>query len=247
VGLPGGLGAVVDRGNGHDQYYCKGRDLGAYGTPGIFAGWGQGCAVGLRGLASGGIALLLDEGGDDVYEAGNFSQGGGYFFGWGVLVDRAGSDRYLGERYAQAFAAHQAIGFLEDHAGDDVYLARRGVGQSCSWDQTVTVLLDHAGDDTYSGGGFGLAATAHNGLAVLVDYAGRDHYRRNAGAARAGSNDYHGGTSLSLLLDLGGAEDVYAGEGRNGVVRCGGEHGFFADLPGDLTDALQSFTNFIEP
>ena len=83
--MPGGFAALIDRA-GNDHYYCKGRDLGAYGTPGIFAGWGQGCGVGFRGIASGGVALMLDESGNDVYEAGNFSQGGGYYFGWGALV-----------------------------------------------------------------------------------------------------------------------------------------------------------------
>ncbi|MBN2448684.1 MAG: hypothetical protein JXO22_18300, partial [Phycisphaerae bacterium] len=244
IALPGGFAALVDRA-GDDEYYCKGRYLGAYGTPGIFAGWGQGCASGFRGLAAGGVAVICDEGGDDVYDAGNFSQGGGYYLGWGCQADRAGDDRYIGERYAQAFAAHQAIGFLEDHAGDDVYLARRGVGQSCSWDQTITVFLDDAGDDVYSGGGFGLGATAHNGFAVLVDYAGKDTYQEHSGKVRAGGNDYHGGSSLSLLLDLGGDEDSYPGKSQNGIVRYAGEHGFFGDIPGDLPAALKSFRKLI--
>ncbi|MBU0637825.1 MAG: PDZ domain-containing protein [Planctomycetes bacterium] len=244
LGLPGGFAGLIERG-GNDHYYCGGRDLSTYGTQGIFEGWGQGCASGFRGVASGGIALLLDERGDDVYEAGNFSQGGGYYFGWGCLVDRAGSDRYLGSRYAQAFAAHQAMGFLEDHAGDDFYQNRMGVGQSCSWDQTVTVLLDHAGDDVYSCGGFALAAAAHNGFALLVDYAGRDNYVSNQGRARASGNDYHGGTSFALLLDLGGADDRYAAPGANASIRHHDEHAFFADVPGDLSEAVRAFQQWI--
>ena len=39
------------------------------------------------------------EEGDDVYDAGNFSQGTGYYFGVGVLDDASGNDRYLGSRY----------------------------------------------------------------------------------------------------------------------------------------------------
>ncbi|MGD8452123.1 MAG: PDZ domain-containing protein [Phycisphaerae bacterium] len=247
VGLPGGLAALIDRA-GNDHYYCMGRDLGAYGTPGIFAGWGQGCGVGLRGLTSGGAALLLDENGDDVYEAGNFSQGGGYYYGWGSLVDRAGDDDYLGSRYGQAFAAHQAIGYLEDEASNDVYRTRRGVGQSCSWDETVTALIDGAGDDVYSGGDFALAASAHNGVAIFVDAAGCDDYATVPGRVRASPNDYHGGASLSLLLDLGGGEDRYAGQTQpNNTITVQPEHGLFADVPGTLDDALARFREWLQP
>lgn len=229
LALPHGFAALVDRG-GNDSYYCKGRDLGAYGTPGIFAGWGQGCALGFRGLASGGIGLLVDDGGDDRYEGGNFTQGGGYFYGWGLLIDRAGDDRYDGERYTQAFAAHQALGYLEDVAGNDRYAGRRNVEQSCAWDQSVTMLLDRAGDDEYSGGrGFSLAAAAHNGIAFLVDYAGRDRYANHRGQVRAKSNTYHGGSSFALHLDLGGADDAYADPNANNAVWHGPKHGFFVD------------------
>ena len=246
LALPGGFAALVDRG-GDDHYYCKGRDLGAYGTPGVFAGWGQGCGVGLRGVASGGVALLLDAAGGDTYEAGNFSQGGGYYFGWGALVDRGGDDRYLGSRYAQAFAAHQALGFLEDYAGDDIYRVSREVGQSCSWDQTVTALIDDSGDDVYSCGGFALGASAHNGVALFVDAAGRDVYERNAGRARATPNDYHGGTCLSLVIDLGGDADTYSGDAdANNKVRKADQHGFFADVRGGWDDTLARFREWLE-
>jgi hypothetical protein len=67
LGMPGGFGALIDRA-GADRYFCKGRDQTGYGDEGMFEGWGQGCGIGFRGLVSGGIGLLLDEGGDDVYE-----------------------------------------------------------------------------------------------------------------------------------------------------------------------------------
>ena len=246
LGLPGGFAALIDR-DGEDHYYCKGHDLGAYQTPGIFAGWGQGCGVGFRHVASGGVALLLDMAGNDTYEGGNFSQGGGYYFGWGALVDRAGNDRYLGSRYAQAFAAHQALGFLEDHAGNDVYRVSREVGQSCSWDQAITALIDRSGNDVYSAGDFAVGASAHNGIAIFVDAAGRDTYERNPGRARAAPNDYHGGTCLSLILDLGGDQDSYAGRTEaNNTVHKAGEHGLFADVPGDLQGALDRFHEWID-
>lgn len=246
LGMPGGWGALIE-GGGDDHYFCKGRDLGAYGTAGVFAGWGQGCGVGFRSLASGGVALLLDEGGNDHYEAGNFSQGGGYYFGLGALIDRGGDDRYLGSRYGQAFAAHQALGYLQDDGGDDVYRLRRGVGQSCSWDETVTVLYDRGGNDEYSGGDFALAASAHNGLALLLDESGRDRYHGLADTVRARPNDYHGGKCFSLLLDLGGAEDVYEAAGVNDTIRHHPEHSLLVDMPGDLQDALAHFRTWLIP
>ncbi|MCH7870845.1 MAG: PDZ domain-containing protein [Planctomycetes bacterium] len=245
IGMPGGFAALHDR-RGSDYYYCSGRDPTGYGTQGVFSGWGQGCGVGFRRLASGGLAVLRDDEGDDIYEGGNFAQGGGYYFGWGALVDKKGSDKYLGARYAQAWAAHQAIGYLEDYEGDDIYQAWRTVGQSCAWDESITTLIDHQGDDFYSGGGFALGASAHNGLAIMIDYAGRDTYQQHLSSARGTSNTYHGGTSLSFIIDFGGATDTYNGNGKNAVVTKTGNHGLFADLPGDLSESLTGYEKLIE-
>ena len=239
IGMPGGFGALLDLA-GDDHYYCSGRDKTGYGTDGVFDGWGQGLGIGFRSLSSGGLGLLRDLAGEDVYDGGNFTQGGGYYFGWGALVDDAGDDRYLGSRYAQAFAAHQAIGFFEDFAGNDDYVARRGVGQSCAWDESLTALIDHAGDDRYSGGGFALCASAHNGLALFTDRAGRDTYLQTKGAPRATPNDYHGGTGFSLQLDLGPDEDTHASPSLNNTTAHGDEHGFFIDGEASVTAATRS-------
>lgn len=242
LGMPGGFGALLDYA-GNDHYYVGGRDPTNYGTDGVFDAFGQGCGIGFRGLASGGLAVLRDTDGDDVYEGHNFAQGGGYYFGWGALVDDAGDDRYLGTRYAQAYAAHQALGFLEDHAGDDFYECWRDVGQSCSWDETVTALLDHAGNDRYSGGGFALCASHNNGWALFIDYAGRDRYDRFRGVPRADGNDRV--TSFSLQLDFGGSDDHYPKNGHNNVVRHGNRNGFFGDFKGGLEDALDTYESQI--
>lgn len=237
LGMPGGFGALIDRAGG-DRYFCKGRDQTGYGEEGMFEGWGQGCGIGFRGMISGGIGLLLDDDGDDVYEGGHFTQGGGYAYGWGILVDRRGDDRYIGSRYAQAFSAHQALGYLEDHAGNDRYTTRHGVAQSCSWDQTVTVFIDRAGDDLYEGGGFfSQGASAHNGIALFLDYGGDDRYDYAPGQAKAGPNDYHGGTSFSLFVDYGG------GVGRPWKVEFAPAHGAAVWAPGNLSEAVQELDN----
>ncbi|MCA8959366.1 MAG: PDZ domain-containing protein, partial [Planctomycetes bacterium] len=119
LGLPGGLGAIVDR-SGDDEYFAKGRRPTGYGDEGIFDAWAQGCGLGLRLDASGGLGLLIDGDGRDRYEAGNFAQGGGYYFGFGALLDRGTEDdRYIGSRYNQGFPAHQAAGFFCEQGGND--------------------------------------------------------------------------------------------------------------------------------
>ncbi len=206
VGLPGGVGALVDL-RGNDRYACTGRYESDYGDAGNFSGWGQGCGFGFRGLASGGIGALFDGAGDDVYEAGTFSQGGGYFYAWGILRDDAGNDRYIGSRYAQGWAAHEAVGTFLEGAGDDVYRSVHDVAQGLSWDETSVFFRDRAGNDRYTtNAGFSLASAAHNGIVVFIDDAGDDVYAGTP--AHAASNTYHGGWSFALFLDLAG-KDVY--------------------------------------
>lgn len=236
--MPGGF-AYVFNGGGRDSYFCKGKYPTNYGDSGLFDSWSQGCSIGFRGIASGGIAVLADLSGDDRYEAGHFSQGGGYYFGWGLLYEGDGNDTYIGSRYAQGFAAHQAMGYFADTSGNDRYSTRHAVAQGLSWDETVVVFIDSRGDDRYDGGGgFSQGASAHNGFCLFVDYDGQDTYRLPAGPARSGPNDYHGGTSLSVTIDAGGGKDDYdSKEVRNDAVLKNGAHGLFCDLPGKIDAA----------
>jgi hypothetical protein len=233
---PGTFACLLARG-GDDRYSALGMVACGYGDPGTYRAMSQGSSVGFRHQASGGIAVLLDQGGADHYEAGNFSQGGGYFFGWGALVDLGGGpDRYEGSRYSQGFAAHSALGSLWDDGGDDVYRGWVGAQASAAWDLSATSFLDEAGDDVYEPGpGFSLGASAHNGFALFVDAGGRDRYR--VGPGRAGPNDYHGGPSLSVFVDAGGEADVYAGGGlSDGRAATRANVGIVLDLEGSLED-----------
>jgi hypothetical protein len=231
-----GVGLLVDVA-GDDYRYAKGKYPTGYGDPGIFDAWSQGCAMGFRGIASGGIAGVIDLAGSDYTEAGNFSQGGGYYFGYGFFHDLGWEDdEYLGSRYNQGFCAHQAVGVFLEEGGDDRYATRQSVSQGLAWDECATMFIDYAGDDYYDGGGgFSQGASAHNALCVMWDRGGRDTYIYPPGQARAGDNEYHGGTSLSLFLDEGGDEDYYSSSrSGNGMVTGWPEHGFFADMPGGI-------------
>jgi hypothetical protein len=211
----GAVGCLHDV-DGDDRYYCKGRQPTSFGDRGIFEGWGQGCGTGIRGVASGGIGILRDDSGQDTYEGGNYTQGGGFYFGWGICFDSSGNDRYVASRWGQGFAAHQAIGFCEDLGGNDTYIIRQGGGQSFAWEESVTALFDRDGDDLYQGGRFHCqGASAHNGFSLFVDQRGKDRYDYEPGPGLAGPNDYHGGTSLSIFIDEGEGDDVYSTESNN--------------------------------
>lgn len=237
-GGPGGFGALVDRG-GNDHYAVVGHKKCSYGEEGVFDGFSQGAACGFRSKASGGIGALVHEGGNDLYEAGNFSQGCGYYFGWGCLCDLGGGDdRYEGSRYAQGAAAHSALGSLQDDGGDDRYRSWVAAAQSLAWDLSVTALLDEGGNDRYDGGyGLSQAGSAQNGFALFFDASGQDRYSVHRKLpALAGPNDYHGGGSLSLFVDAGGEPNVY--DVGNGVafvpsrgIAVSGDRSVLADLP----------------
>ncbi|MDP7363476.1 MAG: PDZ domain-containing protein [Candidatus Latescibacteria bacterium] len=228
---PRAIAAVVDS-KGNDHYVTDRSRPSVYGTEGVYEGWAQGVGCGLRGFAAGGIGLLLDEEGHDRYQAGNFSQGVGYFFGLGGLVDRRGDDHYRATRYSQASSAHQAIGVLVDEEGDDAYEGQITANQGASWDASVAILVDLKGNDTYRGAGLSQGASAMNGFAALFDGKGDDVYRSPSGQADGGSTRYWGGRdapNVAILIDEAGHDD-YDREGRaDGVEFLGSRIGLFRD------------------
>ncbi|UCD74012.1 MAG: VCBS repeat-containing protein [Phycisphaerales bacterium] len=215
VGGPRGFGCIIDD-NGRDLYRANGPTSSAYGTPAVYQSFSQGMAFGYRQYASGGVGLISDLGGDDRYEAGEFAQGGAYYWGLGVLHDANGRDLYYGNRYGQGFGVHQAAGILADEAGDDTYWSMTAASQGAAWDIGVGLLIDRAGNDTYQCDGLGQGGASQQAIALFVDMAGVDRYVAGGGATQgqSGGNAYHfhdtGAFSFSLLLDLGGGADHYS-------------------------------------
>jgi len=232
---PFAIGAIIDA-KGNDTYTANGSSFpSAYNTPGTFLSMSQGFAMGIRGYASGGIGAIYDFEGNDHYDAGEFSQGCGYFFALGILHDAKGDDIYDGNRYSQAAAAHQAVGVLIDDAGNDRYNAKTAACQSGAWDQSITLLIDRAGDDIYTADELCQSAAAQQALSLFFDLAGNDKYQAAGGAdtspgigaaaqGHSGSNEYHYDTdhmfSVSLFSDVGGESDFFS-TGRAGVLRTG--------------------------
>ncbi len=245
VGGPRGFGCIVDE-NGRDLYRANGPTPSAYGTPAVYQSFSQGIGFGFRHYAAGGIGLISDLGGDDRYEAGEFAQGGAYYYGLGILHDAAGRDLYYGNRYGQGFGVHQAIGMLIDDAGDDTYWSMTAASQGAAWDIGVGMLLDRAGNDTYQCDGLGQGGASMQGIAMLIDMDGADRYASRGGATQgqSGGNSYHyhetGALSFSLLLDLGADEDFYSTGRPNNTTQTTGQltgertansnlHGLFID------------------
>lgn len=232
---PGAFGVLLASG-GDDVYSVSGRAPSGYGTPGAFRSMGQGASFGFRHLASGGVAVLCDTGGSDRYEAGNFAQGGGYYFAWGSLIDLGqGDDRYGGSRYAQGWAAHSALGGFWDEGGNDRYTTMIGASTSAAWDLCATAFMDDAGDDRYLGmANLCNGGSAQNGLALFFDHGGRDYYRLPPG--KAGPNNYHGGHSLSIFVDAGSTGDRYTYTPlADGKARVEGVAGVQIDTPGGVS------------
>ncbi len=93
-----------------------------------------------------GVSVLVDEQGDDIYRARNYSLGCGVF-GLGCLIDRAGSDTYFGDSFTQG-AGGFGIGLLDDKEGNDLYQgALHAQGFASTYG--VGILTDHIGNDRY--------------------------------------------------------------------------------------------------
>jgi hypothetical protein len=108
-------------------------------------------------------ALIVDPGGDDVYERAPARPGG-----FSIVVDVGGQDRYRGSDLADhGYAA------LIDLAGDDRYDMQSGLGAARGG---ISLLLDAGGDDRYRVRARGQGYAAAGGLGILWDMAGDDAY-----------------------------------------------------------------------
>ncbi len=245
-GNPLGFGMLADI-DGADHYFTGGLYPDSYPeTPG-YEGWGQGVGAGIRQTGSGGIGVILDGGGDDVYEYDYLSHGGGYWCGLGFARDFGGNDRRIGGtktsynggrrgepdfvRFGCGWGCHYAVGHLFDDAGDDIYTGTiMSVG--FAWDVSVGYLVDYAGDDIYiSGQGNGAQA----GLGALFDFQGADEYRGTRQGYAPTSMTYHelpaAGGNFSFLIDYGGTDKYGCRARNNGYLQRGGPGGFIIDRP----------------
>jgi hypothetical protein len=214
-GFVKGFGLLYDA-SGNDLYFAGGKYTDEIRYFDHFLSLSQGFGFGWRPDASGGIGVLADEGGNDVYVSDIFGQGASYWFAIGGLVDSAGNDQYVSYQYAQGAATHLTVAALVDVAGNDNYVSK-GVSQGCGHDLALGMLHDIAGDDSYACHDLSQGAGNANGIGVLFDDAGNDSYSVRNPANTQGYGDYRRDYgSVGILIDRGG-KDSYSGRGKDGT------------------------------
>lgn len=233
VGLPKGVGLVLDK-RGDDRYRCTGKYQSGYGTEGEWQGWGIGCGFGFRSLAGGGIGTVVDCAGNDVYDAGEFGLGCGYFLGVGMVRDVRGNDIYRASRYGLAAAAHCAVGLFMDDRGNDDYQNIGPASMGGVWDIVVGAMFDLDGNDSYRSGGLGLGACSQNGVGIFWDAIGNDSYRAYDASTigHGGGTSYGGGRlakNFGFFWDTGGDDTYTRGDRKNAESKLTGEYGIFVD------------------
>ncbi|MDD4737385.1 MAG: HEAT repeat domain-containing protein [Kiritimatiellae bacterium] len=224
------LAALVDR-QGNDVYIA-GRTLTDYDRH-----WknhlslAQGFATGIRPFTGGGVAILLDESGNDTYTADVYAQGVGYWYAMGFLLDLDGHDTYRLHEYGQGCGVHLAAGLLADLNGRDVYTAH-SLAQGAAHDYAVGMLFEQAGNDTYTASHYAQGRGINNALGLLVDTRGEDAYFARQPEACQGAGHYadiREYDSLSILLDQADV-DVYSSGASNGVATLRPDFGLIYDV-----------------
>lgn len=192
LGLFGGVGMLID-GAGNDYYQLGGTQPDFRDPLRSTVSMGQGFGRGIRPEKEargvpGGIGVLIDGAGDDVYMADYFAQGSAYYYGVGILNDFSGSDEYVAGRYAQGSGIHSAVGCFIDQTGDDSYYVSFGVAQGMGHDFGVGYFEDSKGNDRYWGGTLVQGAATRGGIGIFVDAYGRDSFS-SSGKGRGYAED----------------------------------------------------------
>ncbi len=195
-----GTGIIHDR-SGYDNYTVK-NGIADHRENDYHAHLSQGFGYGIRDIASGGVGVLYDNNGNDVYSGEYFVQGSSYWYSMGFLCDDDGNDKYFARRYSQGAGTHFTFGMLSDLNGDDIYNSW-GMSQGCGHDWAIGILNDYNGDDTYISSWLSMGAGNVCGMGILNDFNGNDTYsykETSCGYADT-TNEYH---STGILYDING-------------------------------------------
>lgn len=234
-----GFGALLERA-GNDSYRAGWKYEDSRYPNRAHVSMSQGFGFGMRPWSTGvgtdgGIGLLSDRQGDDVYNADYFSQGGSYWYALGILHDWQGADRYSAGQYSQGSGIHLSFGALLDDAGDDSYDAYAGLEQGNAHDWSGGCLEDFSGNDTYRGSGSSQGSALTVSFAYLLDSHGDDFYYARLSdttLSQGGGNKtpVRKSGSLGLLLDMGHGDDHYIEQRvQPGVAVVKGNRGIIYD------------------
>ena len=169
-----GYGAAIS-GGGSDRFITSAEFVDAIRYEDRHLSLAQGMGMGHRPYASGGIGLLLNAGGNNLYQTDIYGQGSAYWFSLGGLVDFGGNDEYLSHQYAQGAGVHMAFGALLDKGGDD-HFKTHGVSQGCGHDYAFGGFYSAGGDDDVVCAGLSQGAGNANGSALFLNGGGDNAY-----------------------------------------------------------------------
>lgn len=207
-GFVGGVGFLRDE-EGRDLYAIRPVYTDVLRYQDHVLSLSQGFSYGWRPDWSGGVGILWDRKGHDVYLSDIFGQGGSYWFGLGLLADDEGHDTYAGFQYVQGSGVHLGVGVLRDGAGNDHYQAK-GVSQGCGHDWAPGFLLDEGGEDVYVAADLSQGAGSANGFGLLWDGAGSDaYYARDSVSTQGYGNPRRGYGSIGIVIDAAGSDHFY--------------------------------------
>jgi hypothetical protein len=238
-----GIGMCVNR-RGNEVYQAGGVFLDAPLFTDRYESYSQGFAIGERDIDyAGGIALLADYGGNDLYLGDIYDQGVGYWYSAGLLYDGGGNDTYEMTQYGQGSGIHLAVGGLVDDGGHDTYVMHSGLGQGSSHDFATSILFDRGGgNDKYYGTTTNCGASLTNSACLFIDDGGNDIYA----AAHDGGLNYgrpaRDAGSIGLFVDMEG-DDSYLGKYANGAQWTNSQYGTGIDIappPAEATTHLSA-------
>lgn len=172
-------------------------------------------AIGMLGFP---VSLVIDLAGDDVYrhESKIVNQGAAVF-GAALLWDRAGNDHYQAYHIAQG-AGLYGVGILVDEAGADDY--RAGYFSQAAGNFGSGILIEKTGDDTYRADNWTQGMGGPWGYGLLLDDDGDDLY-------------YAGGQYRHMPLDPDQFRSFSQGFGFGWRDIASGGIGFLYDLNGN--------------
>ncbi len=172
-----------------------------------------------QGFALLGVGALLDLDGDDKYHSEYFSQGSA-FWGIAALIDIFGNDNYYANLYAQGLGSVKGFGLLFDNSGDDNYFAS---GKDESSYQISGIFKSIS-----QGVGIGFRGYASGGVGILLDSAGKDHFR--SGNFGGGVGYFYG---IGALKNAGIDNDTYLGSRYSFGASAHSAMGILIDDGGD--------------
>lgn len=238
-GAPLGFGLLEDT-VGHDHYYCGGLYVTSYkhpankrisATPG-YEGFGQGVGAGIRQVGDGGVGILLNGGGHNVYEFDYLSHGGGYWCGMGFARDFGGNSQRLiartafdgGTRTEQLFqrfgcgwGCHYGAGFCFDDGGNSLYEGTI-MGAGMGWDCSVGALVSLGEKDHFkTTGGLTQGVGAQASLGILFHYGNDAVYEGGTPAYAPPGISYH------KFPTCGGNFSFVINENGNSTFNFGGQ------------------------